>query len=482
MNFTTSLFFFFFLFILTLRWVLPLFRSFPPWIPKPILLLGSYFFYLSWNPKFGLLLFGSTLLDYLVGLRMGKASPATRKKLLLVSLLGNLSVLAFFKYFNFFIESGIALFSAFGLNLPLPVWRIALPVGISFYTFQSLSYTIDVYRGEILPEKSFWNYALFLSFFPQLVAGPIVPARTFLPQLATLPIWKDIPIREGIVLILLGVWKKAVFADTLAILPDFFFKSPEIFSTGYAWLAILAYSLQIYFDFSGYTDIALGAALLLGFHLTENFRMPYLASSFSDFWRRWHISLSSWLRNYLYIPLGGNRKGEIRTYINLFLTMLLGGLWHGASWNFVVWGGLHGSFLALERMGTSFFPKLASSDHRLLSFLKKGLYRTIVVLLVILAWVFFRSPNWNTTGLVFEKLFHFSAGIQPNREILRIFSAILLSFMIATWIGAKDEKNSSFKNWYESISPVLFGAGAGFVLLLAVMLAADSQPFLYFVF
>ncbi|TGK01744.1 MBOAT family protein [Leptospira langatensis] len=482
MNFTTSLYFFFFLGIFLLRWILPVFRFFPVWIPKPFLLIGSYFFYLSWDPRFGLLLFGSSVLDYLVGLGMGKANPSGRKKLLLVSLLGNLSVLAFFKYFNFFIESGIALFSAFGLNLPVPVWRIALPVGISFYTFQSLSYTIDVYKREILPEKSFWNYALFLSFFPQLVAGPIVPARVFLPQLTALSSWKDVPLREGLLLIVLGVWKKAVFADSIAVIPDLFFKSPEIFSASYAWLAVLAYSLQIYFDFSGYTDIALGSALLLGFHLIENFRMPYLASSFSDFWRRWHISLSSWLRNYLYIPLGGNRKGEARTYIHLFLTMLLGGLWHGASWNFVIWGGLHGSFLALERMGSSFFFGRNAEKNVISPAILKYLYRGFVVFSVVLAWIFFRSPDWKTTGLVFGKLFSFSSGQEPNREILRMFGMVFLCFLIATWIGVKDEQDSRFRRWYEGVPSLLFGAGIAFAFLLAVSLAADSQPFLYFVF
>ncbi len=482
MNFTTPLFTAFFFVIFLIRWCLPMFRFFPSWIPKPFLLLGSYCFYLSWNPKFGLLLLATTLLDYWVGRGLENAGPAFKRKLLIVSLVGNLSVLCFFKYFGFFIQSGIAAFSAIGLFLPVPVWHIVLPVGISFYTFQSLSYTIDVYRGEIPAEKSFWNYALFLSFFPHLVAGPIVPARVFLPQLQTWVKWKNLDIREGLVLILIGVWKKAVLADTISILPDAVFRFPDLVSSFYAWLGIIAYSLQIYFDFSGYTDIALGSALLLGFHLTENFRMPYLASSFSDFWRRWHISLSSWLRNYLYIPLGGNRKGEVRTYVNLIFTMLLGGLWHGASWNFVIWGAIHGGLLALERIWEFFFPSKAAPLSTFVSFFQRYFYRLFVVLCIVLAWVFFRSPNWDVTLKLFGKLFFWTEGLEPGKQTLRIFSSILILFCIATWIGVKEESKGSFKNWYLGLNHIVFGLLAGFGFLLSVLLSAVSQPFLYFVF
>ncbi|PKA16206.1 MBOAT family O-acyltransferase [Leptospira haakeii] len=481
MNFATPLFLFFFLLIFGLRWILPILKALPKWAPKPFLLAGSYFFYMSWNPKFGLLLFGTTILDYWIGRTMDQKEGRSRAILLSISLILNLGVLAFFKYFIFFMESGNALFSAFGLNLSFPVWRIVLPVGISFYTFQSLSYTIDVFRREILPEKSFWNYALFLSFFPQLVAGPIVPARTFLPQLKTWVSWKELPLREGFVLVLIGVWKKVVIADQLSVLPDSFYRSPLEFSSAYAWAAVFAYSLQIYCDFSGYTDIALGSALLLGFKLTENFRMPYLASGFSDFWRRWHISLSSWLRNYLYIPLGGNRKSELRTYVNLFLTMLLGGLWHGASWNFVVWGGFHGIFLGLERLGKKFWPAFFSPENGS-GIIGRFSYRIFVILGVVLCWVFFRSPNWKTTGIVFEKLFHFSSGADPAFSSLRIFFIAFFLFFVATWIGKRDEKDGSFRKFYEGLHPVIFGVLVGIGLLLGVIFSSESQPFIYFVF
>lgn len=405
----------------------------------------------------------------------------TRVLLLCISLFVNLGVLAFFKYFIFLMESGNALFSAFGLNLTFPVWRIVLPVGISFYTFQSLSYTIDVFRREIQAEKNFWNYALFLSFFPQLVAGPIVPAKTFLPQLRSWSNWQELPLKEGIVLVLIGIWKKAVLADQVSFLSDSFYLSPDSYSTAYAWAAVFAYSLQIYCDFSGYTDIALGCALLLGFRLTENFRMPYIASSFSDFWRRWHISLSSWLKNYLYIPLGGNRRSEVRTYINLFVTMLLGGLWHGASWNFVIWGGFHGIFLAVERFGARFLSVPFFKNEKIFSFGKFS-YRLIVILAVILCWVFFRSPDWNTTGIVFQKLFSLSSGADPSFSSLRNLFSTFALFFIATWIGNKDEASGSFRKFYENLHPVLFGIIIGIGLVFAVVLSSDSQPFIYFVF
>lgn len=483
MNFTTPLYFFFFVFVFVLRWLLANSRYFPAWAPKPLLLAASYFFYLSWNYKFGLLLLGTTSLDFFVGLQMGPKGSSRNRFLLAVSVIGNLSVLCFFKYFGFFADSVSAFMSAIGVFLPLPVWHIVLPVGISFYTFQSLSYTIDVFRGEIPPERNFWNYALFLSFFPQLVAGPIVPARVFLPQLRVWFEWKSLEIREGIALVLVGVWKKAVLADTIAALPDEVFRSPASVSSGFAWIGVIAYALQIYFDFSGYTDIALGSAQLLGFRLVENFRMPYLASSFSDFWRRWHISLSSWLRDYLYIPLGGNRSGTWNTYFNLIVTMLLGGLWHGASWNFVVWGGFHGWLLAWERACN--FRFLSSSPAvgtpRRDSILR-GVYRIFVVFSVVLVWVFFRSPSWEVTVQVFRKLFSLAPGLDPNQSLVRIFVLVFLLFCISTWIGIREESRGEFKNWYLRLHPVAFGVLAGIGFFLSVLLSAKSQPFLYFVF
>ncbi|EQA35742.1 membrane-bound O-acyltransferase family MBOAT [Leptospira inadai serovar Lyme str. 10] len=480
MNFTTPLYTLFFVFLFLLRWLLPRFRFLPEWIPFPFLLVGSYLFYFSWSPKFGSLILATTILDYSVGKAMGFSSPGRRRLLLLLSLSGNLTVLGFFKYFGFFVENGNALLSALGLHSAIPSLKVVLPVGISFYTFQSLSYTIDVYRKEIQPEQSFWNYALFLSFFPQLVAGPIVPAREFLPQLKQWVAWENLAFREGVVLLLVGSWKKAVLADNIAILPDALFQSPAIVSQFYAWVGVFAYALQIYFDFSGYTDIALGSALLLGFRLTENFRMPYLASSFSDFWKRWHISLSSWLKNYLYISLGGNRKGEFRTYLNLLITMLLGGLWHGASWNFVVWGGIHGALLGLERGFGHFFKRKGAilEIPKIVSYA----YRILVVLTIVLVWVFFRSPSWEKTEIVFAKLFFGSGGINPGDSAIRLFFLCGLLFVVSTWIGQRDEASGVFRSWVESLPGWAFAGIASLGFLFAVLLSAESQPFLYFVF
>lgn len=479
MNFTTPLYSLFFLCIFLLRWILPRFSFFPKWIPFPFLLVGSYLFYFSWSPKFGSLILATSVLDYSVGRAMEGASARAKKGFLLLSLCGNLSVLGFFKYYGFFLQSANALFSAFGLHSALPALNVVLPVGISFYTFQSLSYTIDVYRGVISPERSFWRYALFLSFFPQLVAGPIVPAKEFLPQLDRWLSWEEFPFRAGLVLLVVGVWKKAVLADHIAVLPDILFQNPVFVSSTFAWIGVFAYALQIYFDFSGYTDIAIGSALLLGFRLTENFRMPYLASSFSDFWRRWHISLSSWLKNYLYIPLGGNRNGEVRTYFNLFVTMLLGGLWHGASWNFVIWGGIHGALLALEKFSARFSFFQSASDSSVFRFF----YRCVVVFAVVLAWVFFRSPDWGRTQAVFSKLFFLSSlGISPGDQSLKIFFGCALLFLLGTWIGKREESRGSFYRWLERLPAWIFTCGIVIGLVSAVLLSAESQPFLYFVF
>ncbi|PJZ70763.1 hypothetical protein CH373_07550 [Leptospira perolatii] len=483
MNFTTPLYFLFFVTLFLFRWILPAFSFFPRWIPFPFLLIGSYYFYLSWDPRFGLLIFGTTLLDYSVGRGMEKVGEGRLRKFLLsISLVGNLCVLGFFKYFHFFVDSGIAVFSAFGWSISPPLLRVILPVGISFYTFQSLSYTIDVYRRQIEAERSFWKYALFLSFFPQLVAGPIVAAREFLPQLKNWVQWREMDIRSGIVLILIGTWKKAVLADNISILSDTLYDYPHLVSSLFAWLGSISYALQIYFDFSGYSDIAIGSAILLGFRLPENFRMPYLSGSFSEFWRRWHISLSSWLRDYLYIPLGGNRHGESRTYFNLIVTMVLGGLWHGASWNFVAWGSAHGLLLGIERAFRS-FDFFSRDMFRIFRRLFKGFYQLFVLTSIVLIWVFFRSPDWATTWVVFGKLIGTKPeGFDPNTLQIRIFSLCFLLFIFATWIGHKEEAKGSFKAWYENLSVWSFSVLASAGGILAVLLSAKTKPFLYFVF
>jgi len=315
------------------------------------LLLASWFFYMSWNPVFVILIIATSSIDFCIGLLIGRAHKKKRRGLarlyLAVSLTSSLGLLFFFKYFNFFHEAlfqlGLGRESADAVSL-------ILPVGISFYTFQTMSYVLDVYRGLLEPIRSFPRFALFVSFFPQLVAGPIVRARDFLPQILARPNFDPVLMCNGFFFIMIGLFKKIVISDFLALnLADRVFASPELYTPVEALLGVYAYGLQIYCDFSGYSDIAIGSAALFGFRLPLNFDSPYKAANLQDFWRRWHITLSTWLRDYLYIPLGGNRHGSARTYINLAITMLLGGLWHGAAWRFIVWGALHGAGLGVVR-------------------------------------------------------------------------------------------------------------------------------------
>src|ERR1700689_5558445 len=385
-------------FFVFLGGVLILFYSTPRSWRKYILLAASYFFYMSFIPKFILLLLALTAIDYTAA-RWTPApqSPHSRKAALIVSLAANLGLLGFFKYYNFFASNIAHLFhkpsDAFALS-------IILPLGISFHTFQSMSYVIDVYRNEQEPITNPIDYALFISFFPQLVAGPIVRAREFFGDLYH---WKrptSDDVLRGLLLLLLGLAKKMVMADQVAQIANGYFqdisKHPGMVP---AWSAVIAFGIQIYFDFSGYTDMAIGMAKLLGFHFPVNFRRPYLASSITDFWNRWHISLSRWLRDYLYIPLGGNRHGRLATYRNLMLTMLLGGLWHGASWNFVIWGGYHGALLSIERMmGRREFEKRPPA----------WLYpvrAAITFGLVCIGWVFFRAATFADRRYVLSQLF-----------------------------------------------------------------------------
>src|SRR3982750_906168 len=319
---------------------------------KNLLVTASYIFYGAWNPPFAALLFSTTAMDFWLGRQIAKAKPGTpRKAWLIASVCMNLSMLGFFKYGNFLLQTFQWLLARMGIVYQPPHLDILLPVGISFYTFHSLSYTLDIYRGVLQPTKSLRDFVLAVSFFPQLVAGPIVRAGDFLPQLVTAPGLRIGQFLWGLALMTLGLFEKIVLADTMLS-----GSADRIFTYGGplvaldSWLGVIAFAGQIFFDFAGYSTCAIGAALCLGFHLKDNFRFPYAAIGFSDFWRRWHISLSTFLRDYLYIPLGGNRVGGGRAAINLVIVMFLGGLWHGAAWTFVVWGLLPGAYLAIERL------------------------------------------------------------------------------------------------------------------------------------
>lgn len=392
---------------------------------KVWLLLSSYVFYAAWNPPFVLLLWLSTLVDWTVAKRLHVTQTGWIRRLLLVASLGtNLGLLGYFKYGGFIAENALTLLSNVGFSMSSPELDIILPVGISFYTFQTLSYTIDVYRGRMKPSSSFLDFALYVTFFPQLVAGPIVRAEHFLPQCQAKPRVDFRAIGWGMCLMVVGVFNKLVIADALMspIVEAVYdtAAAPTFIST---WAGTFAFATQIFCDFSGYSTCAIGVAMCLGFALPDNFRFPYAAIGFSDFWQRWHISLSSWLRDYLYIPLGGNRRGLIRTYINLMTTMLLGGLWHGASWNFVIWGGLHGGYLCLERVTARAWTACGLSRFCRLTRLL-GVSSTF--LLVNVAWVFFRAPNLADAVAMIRSM----ASVSMDRGVLSPH-AVAAAFLVA---------------------------------------------------
>jgi len=365
---------------------------------RNLLLVASYFFYGWWDWRFTFLMFTTATIDYVVGRYLERMPDSGRRRALLVaSLLANLGILAYFKYMNFFISSLEPLLVSAGLTVPH--LEVVLPAGISFFTFQSMSYTIDVYRRHLPATRSYRDFLLFVSFFPQLVAGPIVRASVFMPQLADhdhRP--RADNVRLGLERFVRGFVKKVLFADTLAQFCDPVFAHPGAFAPLSVWLAVAAYTGQIYYDFSGYTDMATGCGRMFGFEFPPNFRHPYTSRSITEFWRRWHITLSTWLRDYLYIPLGGNRLGRGRTYLNLAATMLLGGLWHGANWTFVAWGAWHGLGLALDKVRLERFgsvPRTIWLD---------ALGWASTFLFVMLGWVFFRAKDFSTAGVVFRKM------------------------------------------------------------------------------
>jgi len=369
-----------------------------------VCLLSSYVFYGWWDWRFLGLIGLSTVVDYFVGLGLAASDdPKRRKRLVLVSLCTNLGLLATFKYFNFFADSFAALLSTFGFEATWTTVHIVLPVGISFYTFQTLSYTLDLYWEKIEVERSLLRFATFVAFFPQLVAGPIVRAGELLPQLREDHPFDAEKFVSGFGQALWGFFKKVVVADSLAIVVDARFGFESLHSPTSLLIAVLCYAFQIYCDFSGYSDIAIGIARMVGFDFPRNFAMPYFSRDFSEFWRRWHISLSGWLRDYLYIPLGGNRHGVYKTYRNLCITMLLGGLWHGAAWTFVVWGALHGLYLVLQRLLQGPWRSLCAAV-RVPDVVRQAGQMAVVFALTCFAWIFFRSQTFGDAGAMIAKL------------------------------------------------------------------------------
>lgn len=372
-----------------------------------LLLLASYYFYMAWDYKYIILILTSTIIDYIAGIIIFRATKKTIKKLFLVlSLTTNLGLLFFFKYFDFFGQNINIMFERFNIFAEIPEYDYLLPVGISFYTFQTLSYSIDIYRGKQKPEYHFGLFALFVSFFPQLVAGPIERSVNLLPQFREKFSFDYDRIRDGILLMSWGFFKKVVIADRLAEYVNQVYGNPDIYGGLQNILATIFFSFQIYCDFSGYSDIAIGTALIMGYRLMTNFRRPYMAGSIREFWQRWHISLSTWFRDYVYIPLGGNRVAKWRWYFNLFVTFTVSGLWHGAEWTFVIWGALHGFYLMFAIWTENWQQKfnkvsgLASNP----ALLKVAQVFTTFVL-VYISWIFFRAVNTHDAFLILGKTF-----------------------------------------------------------------------------
>jgi len=442
------------------------------------LLLASYFFYAYWDWRFLSLILLSTFVDFSIGKRLAATqSRKIRKRLLLLSLVTNLSILGFFKYFNFFSESVITLLNRIGFEADDVTLNIILPIGISFYTFQTLSYTIDIYYRKLEPSKSLLEFALFVAFFPQLVAGPIERAARFLPQISTRRVISKTKVLSGLNLVLLGFFKKIAIADTLAPVVDAAFGSPETASSATLWFGCYAFALQIYGDFSGYTDIARGVSRILGFELMENFQAPYLSRSITEFWRRWHISLSSWLRDYLYIPLGGNRLGSARTYFNLFAVMALGGLWHGASWNFVIWGTAHGTFLAIHRFLGGHRPKSNGKT-------TPRLYELICIAftfhLVLFTWIPFRASDLDTSVAYFLGMWKFTG-------VFEVSYSCLFAFLLVLFLDAVQTKTRSHTWLTENEVPLVVRIIVTQILIVgsvsaAIALRVVEAPFIYFQF
>ncbi len=437
---------------------------------KAFLVAVSFLFYMSWSPPFGGLLLGSTLVNFAVGLGLERTTNATRRRLLLVaSLAFNLGMLGFFKYGTFVSQNVAWLLGG-------DAWLVGLilPVGISFFTFESLSYTINVYRGE-RASRSLLDFALFLSFFPHLVAGPIVRPRAFLPQLLVPPHVDRQTVELALARIAQGLIKKVVLADTLGQYVDLVWSRPGMlpasggYPLGNVALAAYAYAFQIYFDFSGYTDIALGLARLFGFTLPENFDRPYLAANPREFWQRWHITLSTWLRDYLYVPLGGNRHGTARTYLNLFITMLLGGLWHGPAWGFVLWGGYHGVLLVVHRWWTAGRPA------RALTGVRHVLACVVTFHLVTLGWVLFRMPS-AVDGWRFM-LGGGQLGYEPSRA--GSVAIVALAIGVAAHLGPPAAR---LRERFVALPPAVQGTVYGVATVIGFVVAPPGARFIYFQF
>ena len=444
-----------------------------------LILVSSYVFYGWWDYRFLSLIFLSTIVDYVIGLSISnQSSKKKQKSLLWGSVLFNLSVLGFFKYYNFFVDSWVELFSSLGYEIK-SIWTLnfILPVGISFYTFQTMSYTIDIYRKKLEPTKDFISFASFVSFFPQLVAGPIERASNLLPQILKKREFQYDQVIQGLKLILWGMFKKVVIADSLAPIVDDIFSNYQDFGGGTLWLGAIYFSFQIYCDFSGYSDIAIGTSKLLGFELMSNFKFPYFSRNIGEFWRRWHISLSTWFRDYLYIPLGGSQEGKWKSIRNIFIIFLVSGFWHGANWTFIFWGLFH-SILFLPTFMFNKNRNYTSSiiaANTLLPSLKEFISVGTTFLLVTIGWVFFRSES---IGDSFSYLTSMISNINIVTHLSPKISFYILVLVLVDWTQRFDERNLfvTFPKLIFRIFVIIC------VFLILINFKKESQQFIYFDF
>ncbi len=466
MLFPTVQFAIFFCVVLTASWALM-----PhPKAWKPFILTASYVFYAAANWRFCALLAALTIANQVAArlIHRVRDDPRRSKQIMAAAVVIDLGVLGIFKYYGFFVEDIGDLLDAAGLGLPLPLLSLALPIGVSFFTFQAISYVVDVRRG-LIPPASLFDFAIYLTFFPHLVAGPIVRAREFIPQLATPRKRSDVAVGAAVSLIAVGLVKKVAIADYLAReVVDPVFAVPQAYSAQDVVLASYAYAAQIYCDFSGYTDIAIGLALLMGFVFPQNFDRPYISLSLREFWRRWHITLSRYLRDFLYIPLGGNRKGRARTYVNLMITMTLGGLWHGAAWTFVLWGALHGAGLSVEH----------AVGERRLARVPVWLRWFVVLHVVVLGWILFRSPDLAAVGEFLSRLAH------PGPATLWSVPVVLAVLAVFVVQAVPRDWRQRMRSWVQRRHPVTLGLGLASVILLvgATVPSQGVPPFIYFQF
>jgi alginate O-acetyltransferase complex protein AlgI len=466
MLFTEPLFFAFFAVVFAVYWSLRRHRARKLW-----LLAGSYVFYGAWDWRFLGLIFASTMIDFVVGIMMPRSRASYgRRAWLLVSICGNLGLLGFFKYFDFFVTSFNPLFEWMGLGGARTL-GIVLPVGISFYTFQTMSYTIDIYRRRMEPVRNFADFALFVSFFPQLVMGPILRAIRFIPQLAVSHRFEDVPVKAMLSLFVIGFVKKACVSDNIAPVVEAVYADPTSFGVLGVWIAVVLYAIQLYCDFSGYADMAIAIAGLLGYRVATNFDFPFFASNITEFWRRWHISFSSWLRDYLYFSMGGSRGTQTRTYMNLMITMLLSGLWHGAGWNFIAWGGLNGLGLIVHR-----FYARASIPAALRSLTARlGVLMTFYWFAFTL--IFFRSQTTDQALFISRTFLTWeSSGSETLWPWMLLW---LLPLGVAHFAAMKVDLPARAERLDGRLFALVFGAVVAIVLACVRL---EYRPFIYFQF